>query len=82
MECRQLVVGAILKGYFGFSRALQRVKVCRSRSLRAKLTKQLGRFIRKSTCNFAIIIDMDFLLELFSGRLFLAAIQSRGCNYV
>jgi len=25
---------------------------------------------------------MDFLLELFSGRLFLAAIQSRGCNYV
>ena len=82
MECRQLVVGAILSEYSGFSRALQRVKVCRSRSLRAKLTKQLGQFIRKSTCNFVIIIDMDFLLELFSGSLFLAAIQSRGCDYV
>ena len=44
--------------------------------------KQLGRFIRKSTCNFAIIKDMDFLLELFSGRMFLAVIKSRGCNYV
>lgn len=44
--------------------------------------KQLGRFIRKSTCNFAIIKDMDFLLELFSGRMFLAVIQSRGYNYV
>ena len=31
---------------------------------------------------FDIIIDMDFLLELFSGRLFLAAIQSRGYDYV
>lgn len=82
MECRRLVVGDILSEYSGFSRALQRVKVCRSHSLRAKLTKQLGRFIRKSICNFAIIKDMDFLLELFSGRLFLATIQSRGCNYV
>ena len=43
------------EGYSGFSRALQRVKVCHSHSLRAKLTKQLGQFIRKSTCNFAII---------------------------
>ena len=31
--------------------------------------KQLGRFIRKSTCNFAIIKDMDVLLELFSDTL-------------
>lgn len=44
--------------------------------------KQLGRFIRKSTCNFAIIKDMNFLLELFSDRMFLAVIQSRGYNYV
>ena len=63
------MVGAILSEYSGFSRALQRVKVCRFRSLRAKLTKQLGRFIRKSTCNFAIIKDMDVLLELFSDTL-------------
>lgn len=69
MECRRLVVGAILSEYSGFSRALQRVKVCRFHSLRAKLTKQLGRFIRKSTCNFAIIKDMDVLLELFSDTL-------------
>lgn len=82
MECRQLVVGDILSEYSGFSRALQRVKVCRSHSLRVKLTKQLGQFIRKSTCNFAIIKDMDVLLELFSGRMFLAVIKGRGCNYV
>ena len=69
MECRRLVVGAILSEYSGFSRALRRVKVCRSRNLRAKLTKQLGQFIRKSTCNFAIIKDMDVLLELFSDTL-------------
>lgn len=75
MECRRLVVGAILSEYSGFSRALQRVKVCRSRSLRAKLTKQLGRFIRKSTCNFAIIKDMDFLLELFSDTLVLFVVK-------
>ncbi len=31
---------------------------------------------------FGIIKDMDFLLELFSGRMFLATIQSRGYNYV
>ena len=69
MECRRLAVGAILKEYSGFSRVLRRVKACRSRNLRAKLTKQLGRFIRKSTCNFAIIKDMDCLLELFSDAL-------------
>ena len=75
MECRQLVVGAILSEYSGFSRALQRVKACRSRNLRVKLTKQLGRFIRKSTCNFAIIKDMDFLLELFSDTLVSFAVK-------
>ena len=31
---------------------------------------------------FDIIKDMDFLLELFSGRLFLVVIRNRGCNYV
>jgi len=33
-------------------------------------------------CLYETYKDMDFLLELFSGRLFLAAIQSRGCDYV
>ncbi len=37
---------------------------------------------RRRLVEFGIIIRYGFLLELFSGRLFLAAIQSRDCDYV
>ncbi len=71
-----------------FQQLMQRIAKWKKRLAEKLANKKTGKKgtssdkVGRAGSNFAIIKNMDFLLELFSGRMFLAVIKSRGYNYV